>query len=149
MHKDGVELSVRILDIPVPSECNAEDVKEVKKDLLDCVVFHDVAPGNQWKFGLVMANPPFKQTRTDCSQHVLLSYKSELQNEGSDEELNLINVDEKSMWNEFLDDWKCICQLYKHAKELNEYLQGITFELYQDTVICMLYLVAVCLKAVL
>lgn len=117
-------MSIKILDIPFPSECDAKDVKEVKKDLLDCSVSYDVTAGNQWTFDLVMASPLFQHSQTNSSQHVLLSYKSELPSESSEEDLSLIHVDEKSVWTEFLDDWKCICQLYKYAKELDEYLEG-------------------------
>lgn len=123
VYKDSVDLSVRILDLPTPANCDMKDVKQLKKNLLDCTVSHDTTNGNQWIFKLIMANPPFKHDRANATQHVLLYYKSGKE-PLSREEVREGDSD-KVVWNKFLDDWKSVCRLYKHAKELDEYLTGM------------------------
>jgi hypothetical protein len=120
VYKDNVDLSVRILDLPTPINCDLKVVKELKKNLLDCTVSHDTNNGNQWVFKLIMANPPFKHNQPNHSQHVLLYYKSGSKTREDTRE----DYSDKFIWSMFLDDWKSICRLYKHAKELDEYLVG-------------------------
>ncbi|CAB4026601.1 Hypothetical predicted protein [Paramuricea clavata] len=118
VYKDNVDLSVRILDLPTPINFDMKVVKQLKKNLLDCTVSHDTSNGNQWLFKLIMANPPFKHNQPNASQHVLLYYKSGSKTREETRE----EYSDKFVWSMFLDDWKSICRLYKHAKELDEYL---------------------------
>lgn len=121
VYKDNVHLSVRILDLPPPPNCDNKIVEQLKKNLLDCTVSHDSSDGSQWVFKLVLAEPPFKHNESNATQHVLLTYKprTKTRDDAKDE------YSDKYVWSKFLDDWKSICRLYKHAKELSEYLAGV------------------------
>ncbi|XP_028405529.1 mediator of RNA polymerase II transcription subunit 14-like isoform X2 [Dendronephthya gigantea] len=119
VYKDKVDLSVRILDLPTVANCDKKVVQQLKKNLLYCTLSHDTNNGSQWIFKIVMANPPFKWNQPNATQHVLLSYKSG----GKSREEKREDYSDKYVWSKFLDDWKSICRLYTHAKELDEYLE--------------------------
>ena len=106
------------MDLPTPTDCDVKVVKQLKKNLLDSTVSHETTHGKKWVFKLIMANPPFKQNQH--SQHVMLYYKSG----GKSREETGEEYSDKLVWGKFLNDWTSICRLYKHAKELNEYLVG-------------------------
>ena len=130
VYRDNVDLSVRILDLPTPANCDFKIVKQIKKNLLSCTVSHECNNGNEWVFKLIMANPPFKHNQPNASQHVLLRYKSGSKSrEETGEEYG-----DKYVWSKFLEDWKSICRLYKHAQELHEYLLGMVIEQYFSSV---------------
>lgn len=117
--KNNVDICVRILDLPTPSQCDENVVKELKRKILDCFVSYEFP--NHWLFKLVVSNPPFKSTST---QHILLSFKPGCQDKNEEE------YSDKEVWGKFLDAWTCICRLYPHAQDLNHYLCGKFFLTY-------------------